>query len=64
MEALNALGCETAPTAFGGKLRMVLPPGFELREIYRLAAERDLQLRRLNYRLDTLEEIFLRAMEN
>ena len=64
VEALNALGCETAPTAFGGKLRMVLPPGFELREIYRLAAERDLQLRRLNYRLDTLEEIFLRAMEN
>jgi hypothetical protein len=43
---------------------MVLPPGFELREIYRLAEERDLQLRRLNYRLDTLEEIFLRAMEN
>jgi ABC-2 type transport system ATP-binding protein len=64
VEALNALGCETSPAAFGGKLRMVLPPGFELKEIYRLAAERDLQLRRLNYRLDTLEEIFLRAMEN
>jgi len=61
---LTALGCETAPGGFAGKLRMVLPPGFELREIYRLAAERDLQLRRLNYKLDTLEEIFLRAMEN
>lgn len=64
VEALNALGCETSPGSGIGKLRMVLPPGFELREIYRLAAERDLQLRRLNYRLDTLEEIFLRAMEN
>jgi len=29
-----------------------------------LAAERDLQLRRLNYRRDTLEDIFLKAMEN
>ena len=28
-----------------------------------LAAERDLQLRRLNYRRDTLEDIFLKAME-
>ena len=35
-----------------------------MREIYRLAAERDLQLRRLNYRRDTLEDIFLKAMEN
>jgi ABC-2 type transport system ATP-binding protein len=43
---------------------MILPVGFELREIYRLAAARDLQLRRLNYRRDTLEDIFLKAMEN
>jgi ABC-2 type transport system ATP-binding protein len=42
---------------------MVLPEGFEIREIYRLAAERDLQLRCLNYRRDTLEDIFLKAME-
>jgi ABC-2 type transport system ATP-binding protein len=75
--ALLAAGCETsgppglngsasssAPPGSGTKLRMVLPPGFEMREIYRLAAERDLQLRRLNYKLDTLEEIFMRAMEN
>jgi hypothetical protein len=42
---------------------MVLPPGFELREIYRVAAARDLQLRRLSHRRDTLEDIFLKAME-
>jgi ABC-2 type transport system ATP-binding protein len=42
---------------------MVVPVEFEIREIYRLAAERDLQLRRLNYRRDTLEDIFLKAME-
>jgi ABC-2 type transport system ATP-binding protein len=61
-EALSALGCECA-TAGIGRLKMVLPVGFEMREIYRLAAERDLQLRRLNYRRDSLEDIFLKAME-
>ncbi|HML18179.1 MAG TPA: ABC transporter ATP-binding protein [Bryobacteraceae bacterium] len=61
-DALASLGCECA-AAGAGRLKMVLPAGFELREIYRLAAERDLQLRRLNYRRDTLEDIFLKAME-
>jgi ABC-2 type transport system ATP-binding protein len=61
-DALVALGCECAGAGIG-RLKMVLPVGFEMREIYRLAAERDLQLRRLNYRRDTLEDIFLKAME-
>jgi ABC-2 type transport system ATP-binding protein len=61
-EALAGLGCECATAGFG-RLKMVLPVGFEMREIYRLAAERDLQLRRLHYRRDTLEDIFLKAME-
>lgn len=61
-EALTGLGCECAVAGFG-RLKMVLPVDFEMREIYRLAAERDLQLRRLNYRRDTLEDIFLKAME-
>jgi ABC-2 type transport system ATP-binding protein len=62
-DALIGLGCECA-TAGYGRFKMVCPVGFELKEIYRLAAERDLQLRRLNYRRDTLEDIFLKAMEN
>jgi ABC-2 type transport system ATP-binding protein len=60
-EALAGLGCECATAGFG-RLNMVQPVGFEMREIYRLASERDLQLRRLNYRRDTLEDIFLKAM--
>jgi ABC-2 type transport system ATP-binding protein len=60
--ALSALGCECVGAGHG-RIKMVLPADFELREIYRLAAERDLQLRRLNYRRDTLEDIFLKAME-
>ena len=61
-EALAGLGCEC--TAAGtGRFKMVLPEGFDLREIYRVAADRDLPLRRLSYRRDTLEDIFLKAME-
>jgi len=60
--ALTALGCECV-NAGAGRMKMVLPVDFELRDIYRLAGERDLQLRRLNYRRDTLEDIFLKAME-
>lgn len=62
-EALGALGCHCTLSG-AGRLRMVLPAGLEISEIYRVAAERDLVLQRLNYRRDTLEDIFLKAMEN
>jgi ABC-2 type transport system ATP-binding protein len=61
-KALMDMGCELALVA-GGRFTMTLPDGFELREVYRLAAQRDVQLRRLNFRRDTLEGIFLKAME-
>jgi len=60
--ALESMGCECA---FSGqqRLKAVLTEGMEIRDIYRLAAEREIQLRRLNYRRDTLEDIFLKAIE-
>jgi ABC-2 type transport system ATP-binding protein len=59
--AIERLGCECATTA--NRMKMVLANGVEIRDIYRLAAERDVRIRRLNFRRDTLEDIFLRAME-
>jgi ABC-2 type transport system ATP-binding protein len=61
-EALTAIGCQCS-AAGKGRFKAVVPEEFELREIYRVAAGRDLQLRRLNYRRDTLEDIFMKAME-
>jgi ABC-2 type transport system ATP-binding protein len=61
--ALETMGCECAFTNGAQRLKAVLSEGMEIRDIYRLAAERDIQLRRLNYRRDTLEDIFLKAME-
>src|SRR5271154_4538403 len=55
-EAIEKLGCECAVTA--NRLKMVLADGVEVRDIYRIAAERDVRIRRLNFRRDTLEDIF------
>ena len=63
VEDLAGIGC-TCTTQGSRRLKMVLPEDFDLREIYRLAAKRNLPLRRLNYRRDTLEDIFLTAMES
>lgn len=61
-EAIERLGCACATTA--NRLKIVLADQVEIRDIYKLAAEHDVRIRRLNFRRDTLEDIFLRAMES
>ena len=61
--AVNALGCECAVTS-DHRLKIILQAGAEIRDIYRLAAESQVQIRRLTYKRDSLEDIFLKAMEN
>src|SRR5689334_17887797 len=61
LESVRGLGCECA--SFGaGRVRIVLPDNIDLRQIYRTAAEHEVQIRRMNYRRDSLEDIFLKAM--
>jgi ABC-2 type transport system ATP-binding protein len=62
-EAVGALGCEYAITG-DHRLKIILQDGTEIRDLYRLAAERQVQIRRLVYKRDSLEDIFLKAMEN
>ncbi len=63
VEALEKLGCEYAITN-ASRLKVVLQEGVEVRDLYRVAAEAQVQLRRLSYKRDSLEDIFLKAMEN
>ncbi|MBS1824767.1 MAG: ABC transporter ATP-binding protein [Acidobacteria bacterium] len=63
LDAARAIGCECADLG-NGRIKMVLGDGVDVRNIYQLASERNLQLRRLSNRRDSLEDIFLRAMEN
>jgi len=60
---VNALGCECAVTG-DYRLKIILQAGAEIRDIYRLAGESQVQIRRLTYKRDSLEDIFLKAMEN
>ena len=61
VEEIGKLGCEYALLG-KRKLKMVLPPGIEIRDLYQVAARREIQLRRLDYKRDSLQDIFLRAM--
>ena len=61
--AVDSLGCECAITS-DHRLKIILQDGAEIRDLYRAAAETQLQIRRLTYKRDSLEDIFLKAMEN
>ena len=59
--ALPAIGAEGV-TEGTGRWRIVLPPAVEIQALWNLLAQQNLLVRKLTYRRDTLEEIFLRAM--
>jgi ABC-2 type transport system ATP-binding protein len=63
LELAEHRGCECAVTG-KGRIKMVLPEGVEIRDLFALAAGREIQIRRLNYKRDSLQDIFLKAMEN
>jgi len=62
-KAVAELGCEYAITN-DHRVKLVLQEGAEIRDLYRIAAAHDVQIRRLNFKRDSLEDIFLKAMEN
>src|SRR4051812_6397448 len=62
-EAAAALGCEYALSS-ERRVKLVLGVDVEIADLYRIAAERGVQLRRLNFKRDSLDDIFLKAMEN
>jgi ABC-2 type transport system ATP-binding protein len=61
-ESLGALGCEYAVSG-AQRIKLIMQDGIEIRDIYKLASEANVQIRRLNYKRDSLEDIFLKAME-
>jgi ABC-2 type transport system ATP-binding protein len=63
---IQRLGGECAFYPNGGglsRVKVVLPEAIEMRELFRLAAEHEVEIHRLNYRRDSLEDIFLAAMK-
>jgi ABC-2 type transport system ATP-binding protein len=61
--SIRGLGCECACFP-GGRIKLVIPDRIEVRDLYVIASEQGVQIRRMNQRRDSLEDIFLRAMDN
>ncbi len=56
------LGCEVAVDG-KQRIRLVLPPTLEIRALYEAAADDGVQIRHLDFKRDSLQDIFLKAME-
>ncbi len=63
VDAVGNLGCEYAITG-DHRIKIVLQDDVEVRDLYRIAGDHNVQIRRLSYKRDSLEDIFLKAMEN
>ena len=63
VSAVSDIDCEYA-VAGDHRVKLILQEQTEVRDIYRLAAQTNVQIRRLSYKRDSLEDIFLKAMEN
>jgi ABC-2 type transport system ATP-binding protein len=63
VEAIGNLGCEYA-LAGERRIKLIMNETVEISDLYRLALEHTVQIRRLNFKRDSLEDIFLKAMEN
>src|SRR5437773_2589496 len=61
--AVAGLGCECAVSS-DHRLKVILQEQTEIRDLYGLALQYRVQIRRLTYKRDSLEDIFLKAMEN
>jgi ABC-2 type transport system ATP-binding protein len=61
--SIRGLGCECASFP-DGRIKLVIPDHIEARDLYVIASEQGVQIRRMNQRRDSLEDIFLRAMDN
>jgi len=60
-DALPGIGADGV-TEGSGHWRIVLPPAVEIQVLWNLLGQQNLSVRKLTYRRDTLEEIFLKAM--
>ncbi len=60
---LRDLGCEVAlPNR--RRIKAITPDGVEIKDLYALAEKLEVQIRNLDYKRDSLEDIFLRAMDS
>ena len=63
VDGLRALGCEVAlPNR--RRIKVIIPEQLQVRDLYMLADQIGVQIRNMDYKRDSLEDIFLRAMDD
>lgn len=62
VEGIGAMGCEYAVLG-ERRVKVIMQESVEISDLYRLALTNGVQIRRLNFKRDSLEDIFLKAME-
>lgn len=60
--SIAELGCESAITS-RQRMKLILNSSVEIADLYKAASKSELQIRSVNFKRDSLEEIFLKAME-
>ncbi len=63
LEAVEKLGCECAVDSRTQRIKMGMPETVEIRDLYEVAETHSIQIRRLDYKRDSLQDIFLKATE-
>ena len=63
LQAIERLGCECAVDSRTHRIKMILPQDIEIRNLYEVAETHAIQIRRLDYKRDSLQDIFLKSME-
>ncbi len=63
LDAAEQLGCECAVDGRTRRIKMILPETVEVRHLYELASTHTIQIRRLEAKRDSLQDIFMKAME-
>jgi ABC-2 type transport system ATP-binding protein len=61
-EAIAGLGCDYALSG-ERRMKLIMQDDVEISDLYRLAHQYEIQIRRMNFKRDSLEDIFLKAME-
>jgi ABC-2 type transport system ATP-binding protein len=60
-EAVRRMGCEAAWSG-NGRFKLVMPEEVNVRQLYTVASEHKVLIRKLHHKRDSLEDIFLKAM--
>ncbi|HEX4997485.1 MAG TPA: ABC transporter ATP-binding protein [Terriglobia bacterium] len=63
LDAAQRRGCVAATNDRTRRIKMVLPEQIEIRDLYELADRHTVQIRRMEFKRDSLQDIFMNAME-